>query len=532
MESTALVSRLSSALPQDLDIKAYYLSSEPTSTNALFSPLPGDTEEHTTGESHFLAISSPGHDDVKEVLVFAIEILIFTRDNLTTLFVSKADSSGFSSRLKASKGFPSVVSTIISAFVDYLLEPRLNRSRVVLSLFARSQNQYLFPGSIENPGKHVLDDRQLIKWWCRVLDPVLRLHSDSSDPPFKSSAHLVVPGCDRGETKAFFPPSSRRDSTSSPKWINSYPVELLVADASRPPRHLVPRFPDDPKSRFLDDLDGEFVDNQGNWRSIKTLDHFWEMMSYRQECSAGRLVGFLWLVFSPGQTIHAALATLDPLNKEGSATTSENNVPLPTPGNSQAQDHGEEKIGEIPSADVGNEINKLVSPPSSSPGPVPQELPSLFKSAIGASNNHSTSHTRNKVEEHILQAHSKQSSATQGQLVLNPSQYQTLMDHLLQIDFAGEEKAAESTMSWIGKALELTGTSTFGLRIRGERVLVQPDEPETANATPINMLTSVRKKRKADKTDENLTDPKTVDSNSASSAMLLSAGMVRKKPKG
>ncbi|KAL6249501.1 hypothetical protein RBB50_003354 [Rhinocladiella similis] len=527
-----LVSRLASALPQDLDIKAYYLSSEPTSTNALFSPLPGSTEEPTISESHFLAISSPEHDGVKEVLVFAIEILIFTTENLTTLFVSKADSSGFSSRLKAPKGFPSVVSTVTSTFVDYLLEPRLNRSRVVLSLFARSQHQYLFPGSIENPGKHVLDDRQLVKWWCRVLDQVLRLHSDTSDPPLKSSAHLVVPGCDKGETRAFFPLSSRRDPTSSPKWLNSYPVDLLAADTSRPPRHLVPRFPDDPKSRFLDDLDGDFVDDQGHWRSVKTLDQFWEMMSYRQECSAGRLVGFLWLIFSLGQTTHPALAELDPLNIEQSATTSPNHAPLPTPGNSQGQGYGEETVDQIRSVDLGAELKEPTSPPSSSPAQVPREHSSPAGPAIGVVNKHDASHIASTVEGHILQAHAKQSNATQGQLVLNTSQYQTLMDYLLQLDFAGEEKAAESTKSWIGKALELTANSVFGLAIRGESVSAQPNGTEQANAAPINMLTAVRKKRKADKIDGNLTDPQTVDSNSGSAVQLLSAAFVRKKPKG
>src|SRR5208282_769802 len=69
-----------------------------------------------------------------------------------------------------------------------------------------------------------------------------------------------------------------------------------------PPRCLVPRFPDDPKSRFLDELDGELSISQGKavdgeWRSVKTLDQFWEMMAFRQECSAGRLVGFIWIVF-------------------------------------------------------------------------------------------------------------------------------------------------------------------------------------------------------------------------------------------
>ena len=37
----------------------------------------------------------------------------------------------------------------------------------------------------------------------------------------------------------------------------------------------------------------------GQWRSVRGLEQFWEMMSFRQECSSGRLVGFLWATFQP-----------------------------------------------------------------------------------------------------------------------------------------------------------------------------------------------------------------------------------------
>jgi len=70
-----------------------------------------------------------------------------------------------------------------------------------------------------------------------------------------------------------------------------------------PPRCLIPHFPDDPKSRFLDELDDEMSRSQakasGEWKTVKSLDVFWEMMAFRQECSAGRMVGFIWVVFTP-----------------------------------------------------------------------------------------------------------------------------------------------------------------------------------------------------------------------------------------
>lgn len=523
-----LQSRLAAILPASVNVKAYHLSTLPAATSALFAPLPGQDDERTLCETHFLAVAASQHDESRETLVFAIEILIFTTRNLTTLFVSKADSSGFSSLFNAPKGSPSVVAAITSTFVEFLLEPRLRTSRVVLSLFARSQNQYLFPGSVENAGKHVLDDRQLIKWWCRVLDRVLRLHDNHPSLPCRSTAHLVVPGCDKGETKAFFPPSSRQDPPSDAKWINSYPVELLVADTSKAPRHLVPRFPDDPKSRFLDDLDKDFVDEHGHWRSMKSLDQFWEMMSYRQECSAGRLVGFLWIVFSQGQTTHATLEDLD----RGSPLWEFGEPPLPssllTPANSQLHSTG------IVISDVQSkpdlEVGELTSPPPSSPfealqtaasSTVPAEnLPGDDFSPAVALTNQTTNATP---IEHVTE--------TQGELVLNIDQYDTLMDLLLNTDFAGDEKAAESTRGWVQKALELTSTTKFGHLIRGERVLPSLTGLEKTPLPQVNVLNGIRKKRKAENRDDGGAASEPGQAPSVAAVNTLSSGLVRKKPK-
>lgn len=49
----------------------------------------------------------------------------------------------------------------------------------------------------------------------------------------------------------------------------------------------------------------------GRWRSVSTLEQFWELMAFRQECSSGRLVGFLWGVFTP---LRPESPTQDPLD--------------------------------------------------------------------------------------------------------------------------------------------------------------------------------------------------------------------------
>jgi regulator of Ty1 transposition protein 109 len=497
----------------------YHLSTPATSNPALFAPLPGDKEQTTSCESQFLVVSSPQHDDVKEIFIYAIEVLIFTSKSLTTLFVSKADSTGFLARLTPPRGSASVAAIISSTFVEFLLAPRLTSSRVVVSLFARSQKQYLFPGSSENAEKHILDDRQLVKWWCRVFDKTLRLPRGGST----TTAHLLVPGCDKAETRAFFPPSSRADSPAEQKWIASYPVELMVTDPSLPPRHLIPRLPDDPKARFVGDLDGDFVDERGNWRSVKDLVQFWEFMSYRQECSAGRLVGFLWLIFSQSQTKPAAMTELRQTNGAVESRTPTAQTRLPTPRNSQ---QGESGITDSESS--GASILELPPGPNSPPPSVLIQEESdrglLQKDELGSAT--------------IGQTPSEKSlfpvvKETEGEIMLDADQYHALMEHLLETDFAGKELAAAASKSWVDKALEISNAAGFGWPVLGCAASVSAQTTATADTPPaqVNMLTAVRKKRKAAPVDDGSTRSDVANPATVVAVNTLFDGLVRKKPK-
>ena len=496
--TVSLQSRLAAALPLGLEVCAYHVSTPAASSPALFAARSGHDEETTSCESHFLAVSSPRRDGEDEVLIYAIEVLVFTSKSLTTLFVSKADSTGLASRRGRPRGSASLVAIVNSTFVDFLLEPRLINPRVVVSLFARSQNQYLFPGSSENPCKHILDDQQLIRWWCRLFDKALRLpRSDTT-----AIAHLLVPGCDKAETRAFFPSSSRADDPAEPKWANSYPVDLLVTDSSLPPRHLVPRLPDDPKARFLEDLDDGPVDEHGNWRSVKDLRQFWEFLSYRQECSAGRLVGFLWLVFTQEQRAHTNGAV------HHSAPAS-----LQTPGNSQQVEDGSTELG------MQDRLTLEMLPGPSSPPP--------------------SSPLQEEPESKATSSRAEQVSdlpvieETQGEIVLAAGQYEALMDHLLQTDFAGKEVAAASSKSWVDKTLELANATTFGRAVQGcASVVLPPSQPDPDAASPqINTIIGVRKKRKADVIEDGASRTPIGDTTAVAAVLTLPAGLVRKKPR-
>ena len=515
----SILEALADALPLDLELLFYHVSTPPTLSSALFSAPPGHTEEKTFCETHFLATTLPAKGDLKkELLVFAIEVLIFTTQTLTTIFISKADSTGYLHLHNTQPGVPSVIKTICSTVLSYLVRQRLDGPRLLLSLFARSQNQYLFPGSIENPGKHVLDDRQLIRWWCRALDPVLREYAPATVTPnlncssrTSSEAYIIVPGCDSFGVRAFFPPNTELDSTS--RWSSSYPRDLIVPHGPASPRCLIPRFPDDPKARFLDDLDSEisgmeWSDNDG-WRSVKSLDQFWEMMSYRQECSAGRLVGFIWVVFTPP---HHGGASNEPgmyhypdhAGQSGLAVSH-----LPTPTQSQ-MDCPQPVLPPSTSDDGTLELVTAASPPPSSPLLKPPDVPEKLPS--GKNNETQSQECQGKQATPITHNDQKPNDlfyddarttpirwppASRGQFLLSEQNYQLLLDHLLQSDFADQDLAAQSTSSLIITASELSGISNWGQRVKGRKPVVTPMRSSGSESkAAVNMLTGIRKKRK------------------------------------
>ena len=329
ISSSSLRDRLAAVLPQGHRFGIHHISTPPTRTEPLCAAPPGHRPDKTYRESHFLAVSihppqadksvappkraSPGADQAKEpkepearkrALVFAVEIFIFTTAYQTTLFVSKADSTGYLHLLNLPKGTPSPIRQVCATFLAYLLDHR-RRSHVqsVVNLFARAQAQYLFPGSVRNKGKHVLDDWGLVRWWCRVLNPLVE--GLSKEPWAAAKGYLLVPGLEETETRAFVP----RTAASMANWVVGHPLER-VSHYTRdfgavPPRCLIPGYPDDPKSRFRDELDEE-VSKQAQgikaWKSVKSLEQFWDMMAFRQECSSGRLTGFVWLVFDPDES--------------------------------------------------------------------------------------------------------------------------------------------------------------------------------------------------------------------------------------
>ncbi|KAL5335813.1 histone acetylation protein-domain-containing protein [Aspergillus crustosus] len=503
---------LAKVLPTDTKVTIRHVSSTPTATTALFAPPPGEDPEPTFLENHFLSASvTPAEkDDGAEIIVYGIEVLVYTTAHLTTIFVSKADSTGHLHLLKAAPK-SSILRRITNTFLSFLVHTHQRPSvRLVVSLFARSQNQYLFPGSIENAEKHVLDDRGLIKWWCRALDPILREYepeSASQDQDKKAeesalssaTAYLIVPSCDKFETRGFFPSTAKTDDKDHLRWLNAYPLRQLCSKPDAPPRCLVPRFPDDPKTRFLTDLDDELPERSswekaGRWRSVKSLEQFWEMMSFRQECSAGRLVGFLWLVINPPGVLNS------------------NPMLSSKPGFTELKDAP--KTDDQPPA------------PASASSDQAQPLKESASSEVASSKPHdqTTSQQANDGTAFYWP------QAGRGHAVLSEEDYKAATNFLLEQDFFNEDVSFASTKAYNDKVAALADELWIGQQVVGKQAEEQPTAPAQATNTLTNTLL-VRKRRKDEGETTDKVEAAPSDSTQAAGVNVLQGSLIRKKKK-
>ena len=215
-------------------------------------------EQHSRPAHHFLVVvRSDG------VAVFAMEVLAYRFKTAYVLYVSKVDSTGFAAGMSSLRYIvAAMLKEIASQYAGF-------GRRIFITLFARAQPHYLFPASGTNGVKRVLDDHQLVKWWLGCLDPIL-------DQIKEARAVVYMPAIDESQHTHYMP---------SEHWRYGKPFE----DEIGPIHSIIPRFPDDPKARFLDVLF-----DQKDGRST-TMAEFWEQMAFRQECTSGRLVGFVTL---------------------------------------------------------------------------------------------------------------------------------------------------------------------------------------------------------------------------------------------
>jgi regulator of Ty1 transposition protein 109 len=541
---------LAAQLPKDVAFTFYHYSTPPTRSPALFSAPPHARSERTFCESHFLAASITPKDSAsaEELLIVAIEVLVYTTKRLTTIFVSKADSTGYLSLLKLPRSqAASPLKGICGTFVSWLAKQRQREGRkVVISLFARAQDQYLFPASIENKDKHVLDDRGLVKWWCKVLDPIVHEYKaedgvktlserlangagvSSTGSEHTAKGYLVVPGFEPNDTLRYIPPPPT--SSTPRRWAVTHPLLHIAPHPGAPPRCLVPHFPDDPKARFLDELDDELPDrgsdamvkdggtpsrSNGQWKSVKTLDQFWEFMAFRQECSSGRIVGFIWIVITPPKPSIPEADEDEPSQALSAVSQNDSNdsqpsQPLSSPATSKRKKHKKTK----------NPRRRTVN---TEYGPIPLILPRIKSSSsnLSAVVNQSGSAAAKLPSE--TSAYFVWPASSRGTVVFSAKDYERAHQVLLQQNFATKATAAKSTRAWKEEVAVLGGVTNWSRTVVGKKEAPTATASTSTGTTPITLL-GVRKKRKLD-------GPVEVEPIPAKGPIILAEGLVRKKVK-
>ncbi|KAK3938021.1 histone acetylation protein-domain-containing protein [Diplogelasinospora grovesii] len=554
----SLSDRLASVLPQGYNFGVYHLSTPPTRTDPLYSAPPNERPDKTYCETHFLAVSidaqndattgskraSPGADEAKQsrkrVLVLGLEVLVFTTGYLTTIFVSKADSTGYLQLLKLPKGSPSPIREVSSTFINYLLEHRRRKDiQLAVSLFARAQAQYLFPGSVENRGKHVLDDWGLVRWWCKVLNPLLECQParmlSGGEEGSSCKGYLIVPGLEDSEMRAFLP----RTAASAANWVIGHPLERISHYTKKfdwvPVRCLIPGYPDDPKSRFRDELDDEaakWKQNTGSWKSVKTLDQFWEMMAFRQECSSGRLTGFIWLVFDTESRAelsqndlsktHLAVAS-QPATSGGLSHTSLPALPPSTPPRRRIHLSVTSSLSS-PLKD-SSALESTVSTPPKLSTAKKKKKKKLTGRIIPR-----PPHIKTQLRNYLLDrptstAYYYWPVEGRGDKIVDEADYKRIVELLLHLDFSTLEKATGSTRRWIA---EVGMGTDWGCEVTGTR---KPSVTEkngngamgqvTYLTTQVHQKGQASSKARGDASVENLT--RTIN--------VLGSGLVRRKKK-
>lgn len=170
-----------------------------------------------------------------------------------------------------------------------------NQLHVKLVLFTRSEGQYLFPGSMENSGKHILDGNRLLKWWLKNTN----LLSSS----WKSCERFLnILNFEEREINRYL-------SGLSNEWKpgNVYDSE---SNMNQPAIYSIPLLPDDPKGRFLEHLVVE-----GRAKNVKSKE-YWQELAVRQEFSFGAIVGLIGITGEVHQELDISHCSIRPFEAQ------------------------------------------------------------------------------------------------------------------------------------------------------------------------------------------------------------------------
>ncbi|KAK3808443.1 MAG: histone acetylation protein-domain-containing protein [Benniella sp.] len=190
-----------------------------------------------------------------------------------------------------------ITETTTTSGTDDLIE-RYHVKKTSIYVFARAQPQYLFRDSAKNPGKHVLSDRDLVRWWKNMIastygtkpkgidngDTATDSQPLSEEKPQEINISTdicgwwLIPGI--GSEREALRVIQSSHSTSPLAWTYGHPHKGSWEMA----QSLIPQFPDDPKSRMMQSA----MSNHGK----VDIDTFWELAAIGEESGSGKITGY------------------------------------------------------------------------------------------------------------------------------------------------------------------------------------------------------------------------------------------------
>ncbi|KAJ3292522.1 hypothetical protein HK104_005220 [Borealophlyctis nickersoniae] len=242
----------------------------------------------TTRRDRLVLITTAEPSDDSQVFTFGMAVSEFTVSEAagnspprTLMYIEKIDSTGFGTRPPPTT---SMSRAVVLGYVRYMAATCASPNLSV-HVFARAQPQYLFPGSAQNPAKRVLSERALVKWWMKTLSAVDVARREENDDTHRLRGFWFVPG----ESEL-----SMRDVAAvgaapggNVVWTWGWPWDASAAASS-----VVPRFPDDAKTKVLD-YGGD--DGGSEEEKKRTVEEFQELLQTTGECGFGRVSGFFTL---------------------------------------------------------------------------------------------------------------------------------------------------------------------------------------------------------------------------------------------
>ncbi|VZH97406.1 unnamed protein product [Fusarium fujikuroi] len=235
---------------------------------------------------------------------------------------------------------------------------------------------------------------------------------------------------------------------------------------------------------------------QGSWKSVKTLDMFWEMMAFRQECSSGRMTGFIWLVFDdkePEPTANESFPSTNP-----PSTPKAQRITQITPTTTPRKLFPNKNQPDTKTKKKKKQKKKLT-------GPIIPRKPQIKR----AKHNYLLDRPANT-------AYYAWPPEGRGEKIVDEATYKRIVDLLLHLDFATLNKAVGSTRRWLSEG---GGGGNWGVVVSGARET--PTQTAHDRENGVNNLTGLVKRKRTDST---------VDE-SQNKVNVLADGLVKKKPK-